>query len=137
MNTVYFLNQVMGNLFQTKTDPALPTEYYIGVATSAPEGDTCDSEPSSTGTGYARVKLNGLLSEPTQGVIKNTKAITFGESLKEWGTVTHYVVYDAATDGNLLFWGELTASRHVEPNTVITIKIGDLSLSLEPPTADG
>ena len=29
MTTTYFLNQVMGNLFHTKENPALPGDYYI------------------------------------------------------------------------------------------------------------
>ena len=36
MNTTYFLNQVMGNLFKTKETPALPSEYYIGLSSTAP-----------------------------------------------------------------------------------------------------
>lgn len=36
MNTTYFLNQVMGNLFKTKETPALPEEYYIGLSSTAP-----------------------------------------------------------------------------------------------------
>ena len=34
MNTTYFLNQVMGNLFKTKETPALPSEYYIGLSST-------------------------------------------------------------------------------------------------------
>ena len=30
MNTKHFLNLVAGNVFQSQTTPAIPTEYYIG-----------------------------------------------------------------------------------------------------------
>lgn len=57
MNTTYFLNCVAGNVFNTKTSPALPTEYYLGLSTTAPAvGGTGATEPSSS-AGYARVKL--------------------------------------------------------------------------------
>lgn len=36
MNTTYFLNCAAGNIFNTKTSPALPKTYYIGLSTSAP-----------------------------------------------------------------------------------------------------
>ena len=135
MNTTYFLNQVMGNLFHTKEVPALPETYYIGLSTSAPDSTgVCTGEPSTSGTGYARVALDSL-SEPNAGVIKNTTPIIFNESVTNWGTVTHYVVYDSATGGNLLFFGALSISRSVEQNTIITIKAGELSIALEPPVA--
>ena len=35
MNTTYFLNCAAGNIFNTKTSPALPKTYYIGLSTSA------------------------------------------------------------------------------------------------------
>jgi hypothetical protein len=30
-----------------------------------------------------------------------------------WGTVTHFGIFDALTAGNLLFWAALTASKVV------------------------
>lgn len=130
MNTTYFLNQVMGNVFHTKETPAIPNDYYIGLSTSEPtiEG-VCTGEPSLNGTGYSRVLLEDL-SEPTDGVIKNTAPISFDESITDWGVMKYYTVYDAISDGNLLFFGPLTLSRSVEPNTIITIKTGELSIQL-------
>ena len=135
MNTIYFLNQVMGNLFHTKESPALPTAYYSGLSATAPTTDGgCSGEPVREGTGYSRVKLDSL-SEPVNGVIKNTAPVSFNESLTSWGTMLYYIVYDAETEGNLLFFGNLSISRNVEPNTIITIKTGELSIALEPPAA--
>ena len=125
----------MGNLFHTKELPALPAKYFIGLSSTEPNVDgTCDGEPSTSGTGYARVELTNL-SEPIAGVIKNTAPVSFNESITDWGTMLYYVVYDSLTGGNLLFFNNLSISRSVEPNTVITIKSGELSISLEPPSA--
>ena len=130
MNTTYFLNQVMGNVFGTKNDPALPTEYYIGLATTSPTvAGANDGEPSFSGTGYARVRLSSL-SEPENGIIRNNEAINFNESITNWGTVSHYTVYDAETGGNLLFYGQLSEARTIEANTILTIKAGELSIQL-------
>lgn len=132
MNTTYFLNLVAGNVFRTKTSPAIPTTYYLGLSKTAPNlsgGNV--SEPS--GGGYARIKLTGL-STPSNGIVTNTNAIDFAESTAAWGTVTHFVVYDALTGGNLLMYGQLTTSRSVETATIMTIKAGALMLSVINPT---
>lgn len=132
MNTTYFLNLVAGNVFRTKTSPAIPTTYYLGLSKTAPNlsgGNV--SEPS--GGGYARIKLTGL-STPSNGVVTNSNAIDFAESTASWGTVTHFVVYDALTGGNLLMYGQLTTSRSVETATIMTIKAGALTLSVINPT---
>lgn len=129
MNTTYFLNMVMGNVFKTKTSPALPTNYYIGLSSTTPTtSGTGVTEPS--GGAYARVQMANM-SQPSNGVITNTAAITFPESTRSWGTLTHYVVYDAATGGNLLFYGALANSRTVDSNTTIAFKVGEFTITLE------
>lgn len=130
MNTTYFLNCSAGNIFNTKTTPALPKTYYIGLSTTAPTvAGTGVSEPSAS-AGYGRVKLE-TLGEPSNGVVTNTQAINFEESTAGWGTITHFVIYDAQTGGNLLMYGALTAPRTVETSTIMTIKAGALSLSAQ------
>ena len=133
MNTTYFLNCVAGNVFKTKTSPALPTNYYIGLSTSAPTiSGTSVTEPSID-AGYARVRLTSL-SEPNDGVVTNSQAINFNESTASWGTITHFVIFDSATGGNLLMYGTLSTPRSVETATIMTIKEGYLSLSAQNPT---
>jgi hypothetical protein len=139
MNTTHFLNRVMGNLFRSQTNPALPTQYWLGLSSTAPAiGGTGVTEPSTTGTGYARVQLT-TLSTPTNGAVKNTAVVTFAKSLTAWSTTanptTHYVIYDAATGGNLLIYGALDASRVVEPNTIFMFEAETLVLSLENPSS--
>lgn len=135
MNTTYFLNCVAGNLFRSKTNPAIPAAYYIGLSKTAPSIDgTGVSEPPTEG-GYERVRLSNL-SEPTDGVVTNTATINFEESTANWGTVTHFVIYDALAvgTGNLLMYGELSTPRSVETATIMTIKEGYLKLSVQNPS---
>ena len=136
MNTTYFLNCVAGNVFNTKTSPALPTTYYIGLSTTAPNVNGTGVDEPSTDAGYARVQLT-TLSEPLDGVVTNSQAINFNESTASWGTITHFVIYDAETvdTGNLLMYGELSTPRSVEAATIMTIKEGYLKLSAQNPTA--
>lgn len=133
MNTTYFLNLIMGNLFHCDEDPSIPAQYYVGLSATKPTIDgICTGEPLTGTTGYKRVLLSNL-SQPQNGVITNTVGIDFDESLTSWGTVYYYVVYDAAIDGNLLFFGELSSPITVDANTIMTIKSGDLSLTLSNP----
>lgn len=133
MNTTYFLNQVMGNVFNTKVSPALPKDYFIGLSSTTPSVDgTGVSEPASS-AGYARIKLD-VLSEPTNGAITNNNPISFEESTANWGTMTHFVIYDALTGGNLLMYDALSTPRNVETATIVTIKKGSLTLTLSNPT---
>ena len=102
------------------------------VGTTAPKIDgTGCIEPSSS-AGYSRIKLEKL-SEPENGVISNRESISFGESSDSWGTITHFVIYDAQTGGNLLMYDALTSPRSVEEATVVTIKNGSLLLTLANP----
>ena len=134
MNTNYFLNCVAGNVFQTKTSPAIPTAYYIGLSTTAPAVDGTGVNEPSIDAGYARVPLTSL-SEPVDGLITNTLAINFNESTASWGTITHFVIYDAADadSGNLLMFGALSTPRAVEADTIMTIKENYLKLSATNP----
>lgn len=132
MNTTYFLNQVMGNLFKTKETPALPSEYYIGLSSTAPNISGGNVTEPLSNSGYKRVKLE-TLSEPADGVITNEQAISFDESTANWGTMSHFVIYDALEAGNLLMYDTLSTPRNVEAATIVTIKANSLTLTLSNP----
>lgn len=132
MNTTYFLNQVMGNLFKTKETLALPSEYYIGLSSTAPNISGGNVTEPLSNSGYKRVKLENL-SEPTDGVITNEQAISFDESTANWGTMSHFVIYDALEAGNLLMYDTLSTPRNVEAATIVTIKANSLTLTLSNP----
>lgn len=134
MNTNYYLNCAAGNLFQSKTTPGIPENYYIGLSLTAPNIDgTGVSEPSED-AGYRRIKLTGL-SEPVNGTVTNTQAINFDESSDDWGIITHYVIYDSpdTETGNLLMYDELSKPRTVEEATIMTIPEQSLKLSAQNP----
>ena len=131
MNTTYFKNCVAGNVFQAKTTPALPTEYYIGLSSTPPAADGTGVTEPSTGAGYARVKLESL-SEPVDGVTSNTDRISFNESTAAWSTIPYFVVYDSAAvgEGNLLMFEALDVQRSIEQGTILSFKPGTLVLSV-------
>lgn len=132
MTTTYFLNTIMGNVFGTQTTPELPDTYYVGLSSTTPATDGTGVSEPSLGGGYSRVKVE-VFGEPEDGIISNTDAIAFAESTSDWGTMTHFVVYDASTGGNLLMFDELSTHRTIEAATIVTIKAGDLKITLANP----
>lgn len=133
MTTTYFLNCIMGNVFNTKTDPALPEKVYLGLSTSAPSIDGQNVSEPLISAGYQRVELTSL-SVPSSGVISNDAEVAFPESSASWGVITHFVLYDAPTNGNLLMFNNLSQERSVETATIVMVKQGSLKLTLANPT---
>lgn len=132
MNTPYFLNCVAGNLFHTKETPAIPEAYYIGLSTTEPNKDGSGVTEPPASAGYQRVMIEHL-SAPTDGKVSNEKPISFSRSTSNWGTVTHYVIFDspAVGSGNLLIYDELSAQRTMEADTVLTFEEGCLELLVQ------
>lgn len=129
MVTTYFLNNIMGNVFKTQTTPALPSNFYLGLSTTAPNVSGGNVTEPATSKGYARVLMSSL-STPSNGVIANTSDVVFPESTSSWGTITHLVVYDASTSGNLLLYEPLTSSKVVDSGTSVALKSSKFELTL-------
>ena len=132
MNTTYFLNLVAANLYCGQNDPAIPTAYYVGLSTTEPALDGTNVTEPSAEDSYARVVLTDL-SSPVDGVVTNASVVKFTESTGDWGKITHYVIYDGETDGNLLMYGALPSARTIEAETEVIIKAGYLKLSAQNP----
>lgn len=130
MNTTYFLNLVAGNIYRTKTSPAIPSKYYIGLSTTTPTIAGGNITEPSASAGYARIELNSL-GVPTNGVVKNSSDINWPQSTASWGTITHYVIWDSLTGGNALSYGPLTTPRAVEAATVMSVRTNSLSLFVQ------
>lgn len=134
MTTIDFLNRIMGNVFQTQTSPGLPSAVYLGLSTSEPDVDGSGVTEPLASAGYARVELT-TLDPPANGVITNGGEISFPESSASWGNVTHFVLYDAPVNGNLLMFNALSQARSVETATIVMVKKGSLKLTLANPAA--
>lgn len=119
----YLENKLIDHLFRTATF-AKPAGLYIALFTGAPTDAAGGVEV--TGGAYARVNLAPLdtnwkatqggtsgASSGTGGVTANAVQITFPAPTANWGTVTHFGIFDAASAGNLLIWDALTAARTI------------------------
>lgn len=108
------------------------TNIYVALSTTTPTADDTNvTEPS--GNGYARVEVtNNLTNFPAavDGAKSNGTTITFPEATGSWGTVTHFVLYDASTGGNMLGFGALTTSKTIESGDTASFATGDLDITL-------
>lgn len=122
--TDYLENKLIDQLFRGQAY-AFPATLYVGLLTAAPSDSSAGTEVA--GGSYARVAVAGSLanwagtqaaasttaSSGTNGTTSNNNPITFPAPTANWGVVTHFGLYDAATGGNLLIYGALTASKTI------------------------
>ena len=92
---------------------AKPAGVYVALFTSPT--DDAGGGTEVTGNGYARVQHgpgDANWSAPTAGgLTQNIGTIQFPDpSGGNWGTITHFALYDAVTGGNMLYHGALTGS---------------------------
>ena len=111
----YGENRILDAMLGSDHSSVFPATVYIGLFTSAPN-DAGSGGVEVTGGSYARVSVNPLdanwtAASSVDGVTTNAAAITFPAPTANWGTVTHFGIFDATTTGNLLFHGALSASR--------------------------
>jgi len=119
------LDHLMG-----KASYSAPT-IYVGLSTADPLDDGSGlAEPS--GNGYARVlTAAGNWNSAASGTITNLSTITFPEASGSWGTVSHVVLFDADTGGNILGSGALSAPTAIVALNIPRFSAGQLSVSLD------
>jgi len=125
----YWENEVLDHLFG-KGSYAPPT-IYVGLSTADPGDDATGlSEPS--GGGYARLATSAAnWNSASGGSLDNASVVAFGEATGDWGTVTHFALFDAATGGHLLAHGALSQAKTVSSGDTLRFVAGDLDVSLD------
>lgn len=113
------LNHVLRN-----TAYVSPTAVYLALFTTDPTDANSGTEVS--GGSYARKAIT--FGAPTDGSASNTNQMDF--TGMPAATVTHFGVFDAASAGNLLFHGALSANKTVNSGDTFTVNTGGLTCSL-------
>lgn len=111
----YLENELIKHIFRTGSFTK-PAGLHVALFTAAPSDAGGGTEV--TGGSYARVAagpLDATWDAPAagNGVTANTADITFPAPTADWGSVTHFGIFDAATAGNLLIHGALAAAKTV------------------------
>lgn len=106
------LNHVLGGTVFTP-----PATIYLALYTATPSDAGGGTEV--TGGSYARVAItNNSTNWPAAtGTSPTTKtsgaAFTFPAATADWGTIVAFGLFDAASAGNLLYWGPLNTNKSV------------------------
>lgn len=93
-----------------------PTGIWVALFTAAPSDAGGGTEV--TGGSYGRVQCgpsDATWTEPagTPRSSSNVGSVTFPTPTASWGHVTHFGLFDAETNGNLLRWAALTAAKDI------------------------
>ena len=125
----YLENKLLDHVFGA-TSYSAPATLYVALSTTTPTDSGNVTEPTSGA--YARVAVtNNTTNWPnaSSGSKSNGVAITFPQATALWGTLTHFVIYDAASNGNMIGFGALGASRTVDFGDVPSFAIGQLTIT--------
>jgi hypothetical protein len=138
----YLENKMVDLVFRGQSYSA-PT-LYVGLYTAIPSAAGGGTEVS--GNNYSRVKTiagstpglgdwnatqggNSAASSGTTGNTTNANAVTFTTPSASWGTVQWFGLFDAASGGNLIFWGPLTIPKVINNGDTVSFPAGSLSVT--------
>jgi hypothetical protein len=125
----YWENEILDHIFG-KGNYSPPT-IHVALSTADPTDDGSGlAEP--TGNGYQRAQTSaGDWNAASGGSLDNAADITFPEATGNWGTITYFALFDAATAGNMLAHGALNQSKTISGGDTAKFAAGDLDVSLD------
>lgn len=111
-----------------KTSYTMPS-VWVGLSTADPLDD--GSGLAEPGSNYARKSTSGGDWDASSGgAIANAGSITFVEATGNWGTISHFALFDAASGGNMLAHGSLSVSKPVDVGDTPYFAAGELDITL-------
>jgi hypothetical protein len=131
MINIYEKNQILNNIFRNGS-----TTVYIGVSKTAPneDGTNCTEPTAASYARYAAKCDSATWNESTKGTTDNAVVFRFNEAAESWTTaaspVTHWVIYDAATGGNMMFYGELMRAQEIPAGAILEIPENGLTTTI-------
>lgn len=115
------------NWLLTTNSATRPTSWYLALFTTNPTDAGSGSEVSTSGTGYSRKAIAFTVTDDTA---RNSATVTFDAATGEWGTIAYIGIYDASTNGNLLFHGAVTTSKQISVGDTFQVSQNNLSITL-------
>lgn len=110
-------------------DAILSGTKYVALHTADP---TEVGNVAELGAGIGYTRQAATFAAAAGGATSNNGALNFGPaSGAGYGTVSHVSIWDAASSGNCLWYGPLTASRTIPAGDTFQIAAGDLDLAID------
>jgi len=140
--TTYLENKLLSFIFKNNAGSfSSPGDsIYVGLATAvsdAEAGTLTEVNTTTQDANYTRQQVNAagwtLASSSTdQQTVTNAANIEYSASSGvATYTVTHAFIADAASSGNILFVGELDASKTIASSDIFRINAGNLTIELK------
>jgi len=106
---------------------------YVALCTAAPnDASTGSTITEADYTSYARVETSASdWDAASSGSAANAAAIEFPECTGGSNTVTHFVLVDASSSGNVLVHGALSSSLDISDGITPSFAIGTLTVSCD------
>jgi hypothetical protein len=82
---------------------------YLALSTADPLDDA--SGMAEPGSNYVRKAITFAAAASRQ--VAQNATVTYDEATGDWGTITHWAIYDAATVGNMLAHGQFADSKAI------------------------
>ena len=110
-----------------------PATLYAGLSTADPL-DSGSGLAEPVGNGYARVAVvNNATNWPAAaaGAKANGTVVTFAAATGAWGTITHFVIFDAAAAGNIIISGALVTPQAIVAGNTPSFAVGDIDITID------
>ena len=132
--TNYTETQILSHIFRSGTFTK-PSVLAIGLATAVIDGEAGTFTEVSGGS-YARVARNPSdtnwdAAVANNGSTANSLSIQFPTATADWGTCTHFVIYDAISGGTALIYAPLTSARTITNGTTASFGAGALTFQVD------
>jgi hypothetical protein len=97
---------------------------YLALYTSDPTENNTGIEVS--GGSYARQEV--IFGSPVDGTCTNSEQVTFPLCTFAWGAVTHAALFDAVSNGNMLFFAQLNETKTITATDQLIFGVGSVSV---------
>lgn len=133
--TDVFEKKILDHIFRSAALGLDATNVWVGLFTGAPSDSAAGTEV--TGGSYARAATNRTTGSTvwnaatgnTPSLTDNAGIITFPTATANWGTVTHFGIFDAATSGTLMYWADLPTSKVVNNGDTASFAAGAIDVT--------
>lgn len=122
----YLENEILDHILGTGSW-TMPTNVYLALFTADPGEAVASPSGEVVSSGYARQAC--AFGAAASGVASNSAIETFGPATFDWGTITHWALYDAVVDGNRLLYGALTSSRVISAGDSLVFAAAALAIT--------
>ena len=130
-----FSNKILDHIFGS-TSYSQAATVYIGLwaASSLSATSTGSTAGEVSGGAYARVAVTNNTTNwtPTNSSSQqkqNGTAINFPTPTANWGTVGQVAILDAASAGNILYWGDLSSSQTINSGNTVSFAVNALTIT--------